>query len=478
MPLLYLSGQAGPADAADRDPAVQRAVRVAADADPGGRADDHGRAGGRVLPRPARVHARRRRHRRREVAPRCASATSTTSGASTSSPGRTRPLPWINYLGSEDYFGIISNTAGGYSFYRDARLRRLTRYRYNNAPLDLGGRYLYLRDDADGAVLEPDLAADAARARRLRVPPRPGLHDHRLAASRHPRRDHATSCRSARPSRSGASRVTNERPGPARLSLFGTVEFCLWDAQDDATNFQRNYSIGEVEVEDGVIYHKTEYRERRDHFAYFACSERVGRLRHVARRLPRAVPRLGPADRRRARGVDRTRSPTAGSRSARTRSRLELAARRDARGRLRARAMRRTRPTPSSTRRARRRSTSAASARSSRATSSRRSSSEAFAALRRSLGRAAGRRSRSRPATSTSTGWSTSGTPTSAWSRSTCRARRRCSSPASAAGWASATRTRTCSASSTWCRSGPASGSSTSPPRSCRAAAPTTSTSR
>ena len=69
------------------------------------------------------------------------------------------PLPWINYLGSEDYFGLISNTAGGYSFYQDARLRRLTRYRYNNAPLDIGGRYIYLRDEADGCVLVADLAA-------------------------------------------------------------------------------------------------------------------------------------------------------------------------------------------------------------------------------------------------------------------------------------------------------------------------------
>ncbi len=71
------------------------------------------------------------------------------------------------------------------------------------------------------------------------------------------------------------TRITNERPEPARLSLFGSVEFCLWDAHDDATNFQRNYSIGEVEVADGVIYHTTEYRERRDHFAFFACSERA-----------------------------------------------------------------------------------------------------------------------------------------------------------------------------------------------------------
>ena len=70
-------------------------------------------------------------------------------------------------------------------------------------------------------------------------------------------------------------RVTNQRKKPARLSVFSSVEFCLWDAQDDATNFQRNFSTGEVEVKNGVIYHKTEYRERRNHFAYFACSEKT-----------------------------------------------------------------------------------------------------------------------------------------------------------------------------------------------------------
>jgi cellobiose phosphorylase len=69
--------------------------------------------------------------------------------------------------------------------------------------------------------------------------------------------------------------LTNHRTLPANLSVFSAVEFCLWDAQDDATNFQRNLSIGEVEVVDGIIYHKSEYRERRNHFAYFACSETV-----------------------------------------------------------------------------------------------------------------------------------------------------------------------------------------------------------
>jgi cellobiose phosphorylase len=182
------------------------------------------------------------------------------------------PLPWINYLGCEEYFGIISNTAGGYSFYKDARLRRLTRYRYNNAPLDSGGRYIYLRDDDASRFWSPTwqptcTALDAYECRhgmgyttirsrlagidahiRYFIPLGENLEIWELT-------------------------LTNQRSEVVNLSIFATLEFCLWDAMDDATNFQRNYSIGEVEVVDGVIYHKTEYRERRDHFAYFTCSE-------------------------------------------------------------------------------------------------------------------------------------------------------------------------------------------------------------
>jgi cellobiose phosphorylase len=182
------------------------------------------------------------------------------------------PLPWINYLGSEEYFGIISNTAGGYSFYQDARLRRLTRYRYNNAPTDTGGRYLYLRDDASREFWSPSWQ-----------PVRADLDDYRCR--------HGLGYTVIGSRRSGIetetlyfvplgetlevwrARITNRREADAALSVFSAVEFCLWDAWDDQTNYQRNYSTGEVEVASGVIYHTTEYRERRDHFAYFACSE-------------------------------------------------------------------------------------------------------------------------------------------------------------------------------------------------------------
>ena len=180
------------------------------------------------------------------------------------------PLPWLNYLGCEDYFALISNTAGGYSFYRDPRLRRLTRYRYWTAP-DGGGRYLYVRDDESRDVWSPSWQ-----------PTRTPVDDYHCR--------HGLGYTAIGSRRDGIevetvylvplgetielwrTTVVNHRTTRARLSLFSAVEFCLWDAWDDATNFQRNLSVGEVEVADGVVYHTTEYRERRDHFAYFACS--------------------------------------------------------------------------------------------------------------------------------------------------------------------------------------------------------------
>jgi cellobiose phosphorylase len=181
------------------------------------------------------------------------------------------PLPWINYLGSEDYVGIISNTAGGYSFSRDARLRRLTRYRYNNAPADVGGRYLYLRDDVTGEFWSPSWQPTRTELEDYRC--RHGL-GYTVIGSRRAGVEAETTyfVPLGETIEVWRTRITNRRADAARLSLFSLVEFCLWDAWDDATNFQRNLSTGEVEVADGVIYHTTEYRERRNHFAYFACS--------------------------------------------------------------------------------------------------------------------------------------------------------------------------------------------------------------
>ena len=184
------------------------------------------------------------------------------------------PLPWINYLGCEAYFGLISNTAGGYSFYRDARLRRITRYRYNNVPFDYGGRYIYLRDNESSEFWSPSWQPTRHKLEKYSC--RHGL-GYTIIGSTYQGIEAQT--RYFVPLGETLEiwqlSVTNHRENPAKISVFSSIEFCLWDAQDDSTNFQRNFNTGQVEVVEGVIYHKTEYRERRNHFAYFACSEKI-----------------------------------------------------------------------------------------------------------------------------------------------------------------------------------------------------------
>ncbi|MBU5672038.1 GH36-type glycosyl hydrolase domain-containing protein [Paenibacillus brevis] len=184
------------------------------------------------------------------------------------------PYPWINYLGNEQFFGLISNTAGGYTFYRDARLRRLTRYRYNNIPLDTGGRYYYLCDHDNNDFWTPGW-----------MPVKRELDFYECR--------HGLGYTSITGERGGISvsqlafiplgytgevhrlTVKNTSSANKTVSLFSFAEFCLWNAQDDMTNFQRNLSTGEVEVKDSVIYHKTEYRERRNHYAFYSVNRAI-----------------------------------------------------------------------------------------------------------------------------------------------------------------------------------------------------------
>ena len=182
------------------------------------------------------------------------------------------PYPWINYLGTEEFFGLVSHTGGGYCFYRDARMRRLTRYRYNNVPTDVGGRYFYVHDGGDfwtpgWAPVKRELDSYECRV---------GLSYTKITGERKGIR---TEVLYFVPLGTNAEvhRVTlkNTSKAPKSVKLFSFVEFCLWEASDDQTNYQRNLSIGEVEVDGSTIYHKTEYRERRNHYAVHSVNAKV-----------------------------------------------------------------------------------------------------------------------------------------------------------------------------------------------------------
>ena len=182
------------------------------------------------------------------------------------------PLPWINYLGSQDFFTLISNTCGGYSFYKDAKLLRITRYRYNNIPADSNGKYYYIKDG--DVVWNPGFMP-------VRTPLDFYECRHGLGYSRFTGVKNGLKAETLAfvpvgiPCEINKVTLTNETDQPKNVQLFSYVEFCLWNAVDDSTNFQRNLSIGEVEVIGSAIYHKTEYRERRNHYSFFWTDQKA-----------------------------------------------------------------------------------------------------------------------------------------------------------------------------------------------------------
>ena len=179
------------------------------------------------------------------------------------------PWPWINYMGTEDFFSLISNTAGGYCFCKDAKFRRILRYRYNGVPMDDGGRYYYIKDG--DTVWNPGwkpckTPLDSYECRH-------GMGYTRVTGEKDGLKADALffvpighRCEVHR------VRLTNTGDKPKSFQFYSFVEWCLWNASTDMENFQRNLSTGQVEIEGNVLYHKTEYRERRDHYAFFGVN--------------------------------------------------------------------------------------------------------------------------------------------------------------------------------------------------------------
>lgn len=182
------------------------------------------------------------------------------------------PLPWINYLGSTDFFSLISNTCGGYSFYKDAKLLRLTRYRYNNIPGDEGGRYFYIKDG--DTVWNPGWMPVKTEPDNYEC--RHGMGYTRIHSGKNGLNASLLSFVPVH-DRCEINQLilTNDSNETKNIKLFSYIEFCLWNAMDDMTNFQRNLNTGEVEVIGSSIYHKTEYRERRNHYAVFSVNQEI-----------------------------------------------------------------------------------------------------------------------------------------------------------------------------------------------------------
>ncbi|MBN2805628.1 MAG: glycosyl transferase [Prolixibacteraceae bacterium] len=179
------------------------------------------------------------------------------------------PYPWINYLGNEDFFSLISNTAGGYAFYKDAKFRRITRYRYNNVPTDAGGRYFYLKDEE--TIWSPGWKPMKTPLEKYEC-----RHGMNYTSIEGVKNGVSAKVLFFVPLKTWAEvqklTLTNNSDKVKKLKLFSFVEWALWNAATDMENFQRNFSTGEVEIDGSVIYHKTEYKERRNHYAFYSVN--------------------------------------------------------------------------------------------------------------------------------------------------------------------------------------------------------------
>ncbi|SOB98317.1 GH36-type glycosyl hydrolase domain-containing protein [Pseudobutyrivibrio ruminis] len=182
------------------------------------------------------------------------------------------PLPWINYLGCTDFFSLMSNTCGGYTFYKDAKLLRMTRYRYNDTTPDTNGKYFYIKDG--DTIWNPGWQPTKTELDSYEC--RHGIGYSKFTGVKNDvKAELITFVPIGDPVELTKVTITNNSSAHKDIQLFSYVEWCLWNADDDMKNYQRNLSIGEVEVIDSTIYHKTEYRERRNHYAVYSVNTKI-----------------------------------------------------------------------------------------------------------------------------------------------------------------------------------------------------------
>jgi cellobiose phosphorylase len=222
------------------------------------------------------------------------------------------PTPWINYIGAGRYGGIISNTAGGYSFDRDPRDRRVSRYRYNGVPADQPGRYIYLRDQETGEFWSPtwqpvrkDLDSYECRhgtAYTKIASERSGIASELLYFVPPTPKDETCPCEL------WVFTVRNVSGRDRHLRSFSYVEFSFRDAFNDMHNLDWSQHIVQSRCEAGTIRAKTVFEQTTTFFSSsvepygFDCDREifVGRLRDLA--SPAAVLTGEPSNQSSPRG--------------------------------------------------------------------------------------------------------------------------------------------------------------------------------
>ncbi len=183
------------------------------------------------------------------------------------------PMPWMNYLFNDEYYALISATAGGYSFHQSAKDKRILRYRLNNLPMDRPGRYIYIKDNksndywsASWAPVQRDPKAENYECR----------HGFGYTKIKNCRNNIESSVQYMVPLDDNLEiwqmTLVNRSNNPQELSIFPYAEFSLWDAEQDLSNFQFTHHIVRCHADGNIINHTT-WTQRMGLYAFFASNE-------------------------------------------------------------------------------------------------------------------------------------------------------------------------------------------------------------
>ncbi len=165
------------------------------------------------------------------------------------------PKSWINYLGSRLYGGIITQNAGGFSFFRSGAMGRILRMRFNGIPVDQPGRYLYLRDDASGDYWSASWQPVGKPLDMYRCRARHGL-GYSVFESQYAGIAAELTCfiPKGHVFEYWALKVMNRDEKPREISVFSYAEFANdWSFRQDLENLQYSQYIVQMSYQDGLI---------------------------------------------------------------------------------------------------------------------------------------------------------------------------------------------------------------------------------
>lgn len=165
------------------------------------------------------------------------------------------PMPWSNYLGSTEYGAIITNNAGGYSFYKSGAQGRFLRLRFNSVPLDQPGRYFYLRDQASGDVWSSSWQPVGKPLDQYKSVCRHGTAYTVITSEYAGIKSEATYfVPLGQAFEYWRLKVTNTTAAPRKISAFTYCEFASnWSTQQDLVNLQYSLFIVRANLEGNIL---------------------------------------------------------------------------------------------------------------------------------------------------------------------------------------------------------------------------------